>query len=275
ACREGNYAWAKSLLAEGVDVNRLDAKYRPPIFYAVCYSRLNIVKLLIDHDALLGGADGQSSAMVLLAVFKDSIQVLRLVMEQSPPVSSECWDPRDSNNRTTPLSLAIEIGRLEAVKLLLDHGADVHESTRTKKMSPLCLAVDKGKLEIVRLLLDYHASIDDGSPMMHGLTPLHIAAYRGHDAILDVLLAHGADVTATCRNGDTTGVTALHLAANSECVDKLVECGAKVHAINSKHQHPLSSAVQHRAVGSIRTLLQHGSPVNAQDCKRETALEIA
>jgi ankyrin repeat protein len=146
-----------------------------------------------------------------------------------------------------------------------------------RKMTPLCVAVDKGNTDVVRLLLDYHASTDAADSVASWashVTPLHIASYRGHDEILGILLSNGANISATCRRGGADGVTALHLAANDKCVDRLVEWGAKVHAIDSKHQHPLSVAVQLRALSSIQALLRHGSPVNAQDYMRETALEI-
>ncbi|KAK0641421.1 ankyrin repeat-containing domain protein [Cercophora newfieldiana] len=278
ACWEGNYDWAQSLLGEGVDVNGLDARHRPPLFYAISCGHLDIMKLLVDNGAQVGGYNGESSAMVVLAVFKDNIPVLQFLLDQSPPVSSECWHPKVSNCRTTPLSLAVEVGRLEAVKLLLDHGADVHETSRGRRLSPLCLAVDKGNADVVQLLLDHDASIDAADSVAtwaSHVTPLHIASYRGYDEILGALLSNGANITATCRRGGVTGVTALHLAANDKCVDKLVEWGAKVHAIDSKHQHPLSVAVQLRALSSVQALLGKGSPVNAQDYMRETALEIA
>ena len=290
ASREGAYDWAKSLLEEGADVNGLDAKHRPPLFYAVCHSHLDVVKLLVDNDAVVGGANGQSSAMVLLAVFKENMPVLRFLMEQSPPVSSDCWDPRDGGSRarrTTPLSLAVQVGRLEAIKMLLDHGADVHETSNTNQLTPLCMAVERGDPDLVRLLLEYHADINSSNSATtwgSNLTPLHIAAYHGHSPILSILLSAGANVAATCSYHShhpphnptvTTGTTALHLASTSTCVDTLLSSGAKVHAIDSKHRHPLSAAVHLRHVDAVKALLRHGSPVNAQDYMRETALEIA
>ena len=279
ACREGKYDWAQSLLDDGADANGLDERRSPPLYYAILRGDLRIVKLLVSHGAWVGGPDGQSSAMVLYAVLKGDISVLTYLLEESAPVSAACFDPLDRQRirRTTPLLLAVEKGNVAAVRILLDHGADVHGSGNSKGLNPLCTAVDRRHPEVIKLLLKYEARINDRestAPWASDVAAIHVASYRGYDEILGILLAAGADVSVTCQRGGATGVTALHLAGSSACVGKLMEDGAKPHTGDSNRQYPLSGAVQVGNVGAVRELVKRGAPVNAQDRRHETALHI-
>lgn len=61
--------------------------------------------------------------------------------------------------------------------------------------SPLHAAVEAGRLEIVRLLLEHNAPLD---PMdKDQRTPLVVAAMLGHDEIVTILLSAGARLDST------------------------------------------------------------------------------
>lgn len=59
----------------------------------------------------------------------------------------------------TPLNYAVQYIRTEALKLLLEYGADVNKKTSIK--SPLYFAVKSGFIEAVKILLDAGATISD------------------------------------------------------------------------------------------------------------------
>ncbi len=59
----------------------------------------------------------------------------------------------------TPLSLAVQLNRTEALKLLLEYGADVNKKTSIE--SPLYYAVKVGSVEAVKRLLNAGATISD------------------------------------------------------------------------------------------------------------------
>ena len=98
---------------------------------------------------------------------------------------------------------------LAAAKLLLSKGADpCAVDPRDGGMAPLHQAVANGAEPIALELL--HAGADvRGKTAAEGLTPLHLAARGGHDALARLLIARGGEVNA-CANG---GRTPLHLAA--------------------------------------------------------------
>ncbi|KAK1761099.1 ankyrin repeat-containing domain protein [Echria macrotheca] len=278
ACKDGDLEWARTEVDKGADVNGLDSKCSPPLYYAVLGGELSIAKLLVEHGALVGGSDGQSSAMVLYAVRRSDIPMLSYLLEHSAPVSGTCL--MDKNRRVTPLELAVENGSVEAVKLLLDYGADVHGGggdTRRRELNPLCSAVDRRHPEVVKVLLNYQARLngtESTAKWASQVAAIHVAAYRGFEDILDILLQAGADTSVTCQRDGATGVTALHLATSS-CAEMLIQAGANIRAGDSTNQYPLSGAVRVRDIGSVKALIQHGAPVNAADLRKETALEIA
>jgi ankyrin repeat protein len=93
----------------------------------------------------------------------------------------------------TALHLACGFGTAEAVRLLLERGADVHaRSTNALANQPLhaALAMTRDP-ESVRLLLLHGA--DPNAPQHGGFTPLHQAAAAGRADLIALLLAQGAD----------------------------------------------------------------------------------
>jgi ankyrin repeat protein len=89
----------------------------------------------------------------------------------------------------------------------------------------LCEAAGHGRLEAVRLLLDAGA---DPSLASDGYTPLMLAAWRGQLEVLRLLLRRGTAVNTT---DSATGTTAFHIACmnnQAECAEALVRAGCDV-----------------------------------------------
>ena len=122
-------------------------------------------------------------------------------------------------------------------------------------------AAKRGNADAVRALLRddpalVHARDADGS------TPLHCAAWKGHVAVVRVLLEHGADVDAVNRNTHW-GTTPLHAAAHGNqkgVAEVLLAHGADVAAVNLNGRTPLAETEVHAARAVARLLEAAGAP---------------
>ena len=102
--------------------------------------------------------------------------------------------------------------------LLMARGAP--QEADLKGTTPLHAAVEAGRLEIVRLLLEHLAPVDPSD--QDGMTPLLAAAQLGHPDIASTLLAAGANWGAKC----DSEASAMHAAASrgfDEVVRVLIE----------------------------------------------------
>ena len=123
-----------------------------------------------------------------------------------------------------PLHKAAQDGDMEAVRILLDNGADVNkQDDNGHGYIPLHWAVFEGHLEIVRLFLDRGADINSHDNNVdtvmyfalnfgklefvrdhkYSFTPLHIAVQTVNLEIVRLLLDRSADVNVQDDNGDT------------------------------------------------------------------------
>ena len=103
-----------------------------------------------------------------------------------------------------PLGLAAFFKHADAVRLLLDRGADANQESRHAQIvvRPIhSAAADGGSTEIVRLLLDAGADVNPRQP--GGFTALHAAAQGGNVELVELLLERGADSEARLDDGRT------------------------------------------------------------------------
>ena len=130
-----------------------------------------------------------------------------------------------SHDGWTPLHLAAFTGQADAVKLLIERGANVAaRSHNGLDNHPLHAAVAGAQsLDVVRLLLD--AGSDVNARQHGGFTPLHEAAQNGNGLLVDVLLAYGATLDATTDDGKSAWTLATE-AGQTDVADLLANFGA-------------------------------------------------
>ena len=159
----------------------------------------------------------------------------------------------------TPLMYAAEIGSVDAMRLLIDHGADVNAQNAFGSTALMWSVSDPAK---VRLLLDHGAQVN--TVARSGRTALIIAAFTNPSAeVVRLLLAKGAKVGVM----DTRHVTPLNAATfgnDTATVRLLLEAGADIGTPDTFiGLTPLMNAAGNRNVEAVKLLLAKGAGVNA------------
>ncbi|MDQ2732297.1 MAG: ankyrin repeat domain-containing protein, partial [Armatimonadota bacterium] len=286
---------AELLIARGAPVN---SRYHgdTPLTHAIEYGSLNLVTLLIRKGADVNHPDNLWGTPLLTAIQRRRTtlkEVVELLLAAGAKVN-------DGGGVTyTPLHAAIENREGDVVRLLLQHGADLHARDRDHD-TPLRHAIkvgDRGIAESIRAaggkeeigpvfdiisagsvgdltqyLQDHHPytpEVDDG-----GETPLHRAAFWGNPAMTALLLRAGLDPKAR----STKGLTPLHHAAQSAVPDVallLLQRGADINARDATGLTPLHLAAHAGSIEMTEFLLNHGANVQSRDAHGYTPLHIA
>lgn len=123
---------------------------------------------------------------------------------------------RDADGATA-LMLAAHSGNLDMVRALIEAGADANARDErgwgALMKSVYNADLDRGFAEVAQALIDAGADIE--APIGYGVRPLMLAAGYGEAAVVETLLAAGADVLA--RNEG--GFTALMMVKQKHYVD--------------------------------------------------------
>lgn len=136
---------------------------------------------------------------LLFSAIKDGdCQLVKLLIYNGVNVNKP---QRKSHYTVTPLYVAVsEQDNVEIVKILLRANARIHDYCGNR--SPLDVACAQNKVDIVRCLLEHGANVNRASSA-GALTPLHTASINGALACVNLLLDSGANVNMVNDNGQT------------------------------------------------------------------------
>ena len=174
------------------------------------------------------------------------------------------------NEITILMSVALE-GETEIVSALIEAGADVNARFEKGLVSgnALSMAIDKGHVEVVKLLAAAGADLDKGGM----LPPLIAAIWEGNTAIVQALIEAGININTPGPGGNALFIAAEK--GHPQIVQLLVDAGSDINAVNYDQKTPLMRACEKGHLEVVRTLISAGADANKQGRFSETALSIA
>jgi N-acyl-D-amino-acid deacylase len=198
-------------------------------------------------------AMAQAPEQFYSAIRENNLTQLKALLDQKG--SPNITDDRE----ITPLMYAAEIGSVDAMRLLIDRGADVNVQNAFGSTALMWSVSDPAK---VRLLLDHGAQVNTAAKS--GRTALIIAAFTNPSAeVVRLLLAKGAKVGVM----DSRHVTPLNAATfgnDTATIRLLLEAAADIDTPDTFiGLTPLMNAAGNRNVEAVKLLLAKGAKVNA------------
>lgn len=155
------------------------------------------------------------------AAFDGDTAMLATLLDAGQPVDGT--DPEG----VTPLMWAARGGRIEAIRLLAERGADLDREGGVNHWNALAHAVHKGQEASVRALLEAGASVEGKA----GATPLAMAAGYAQVAVVRDLLAKGADPRASFPDG--TNVLTNAVAGSNDFEAAFAGCDAQAETVKT------------------------------------------
>ncbi|KAL8561456.1 hypothetical protein ACOMHN_046912 [Nucella lapillus] len=220
AAKEGHVSVMVELLNRGANPEVRTQKENTPLHVATLARQAGITRLLLDRGADLNAASKTGFTPLYYAAQENGADIVDMLLQAGADqrIHTECPDvlkhTADGNvmglrkaiqygadvNQTlkdglSPLHMAVVLGDLQMVRELITHGASP-DTTSEKLSTPLGTACYICRRDIMQALLDAGANPNVKSRPCDPLMPLHIVCNHGDAVTVQMLLEHGADVTA-------------------------------------------------------------------------------
>jgi len=198
AAAEGDLKTVKALVARGADIKATNKKGDPPLHVASDKGHLAVVRFLIEKGAPVDSKGYFGKTALHLAAGNGHVDVAEFLIAKGAKLESK------HNNGLTPLMSAAYEGQTKCIELLIAKKADVKASCGAKSLVALHLTVMMGHKDAAVALIDKGKTPVDIKSRF-GSTPLHFAAWCQYipDSIAEMLIAKGADVNARNEHGYT------------------------------------------------------------------------
>ncbi|ROU08404.1 ankyrin repeat domain-containing protein [Lysobacter enzymogenes] len=256
--------FALDLIERGADAFARTPAGDPPLAIAVRLGWARLLERLLAAGVDLNARDSHGmSALHLAAALGRENMLKRLVAHGAAP------DLLAADGQT-PLGVALASGRRDLADWLDWRGWPLPK--RPLRAGDVPAAAIVGDADAVRRLLDLGLSVD--APDSQGCTALLRAAGGGHRAVVDLLLARGADPGRAANSGATPLSAAVSM-RHGEIVDRLVAAGASLEQRLPGDLTVLMVACALGLTDLAARLLTAGADVQARDAQGRMALHCA
>ncbi|KAG8552326.1 hypothetical protein GDO81_004477 [Engystomops pustulosus] len=213
------------LLQHGADVQAKDKGDLVPLHNACSYGHYEVTELLVKHGACVNAMDLWQFTPLHEAASKNRVEVCSLLLSYgADPHMLNCHNKSAIDLAPTPqlkerlayefkghsLLLAAREADVARIKkhLLLEIVNFKHPQTHETALHFAASSPYPKRKQVCELLLRKGGNVNEKTKDF--LTPLHVAAEKGYNDVVEVLLKHEAKVNAV----DNLGQTCLHRAAH-------------------------------------------------------------
>lgn len=267
AAESGSEAAVETLLRAGAKADAKNAASSTPMHRAAQEGHVYVVKLLMEAGAHPFAKKRRDITPLQLALGNRHLDVAIQLLEPMKPNLPSVDDYEES------LHALARVGFGEGIMKVFKYRLRNLEKKDSKyQQSALSHAAENGHDGVVQMLLAHGA--DPNSTDKSGRTPLSWAVINRHQAVAEQLLKRGANV----RSKDHDQWTALHLAIqdfNLEMVNLLLNAGADVSAPLNGMIMPLHLAAQYDEPRIIQLLVKKGASLSSRDSNQFTPLDHA
>lgn len=143
------------------------------------------VQALISEGAVIDAQSERGETSLILAILAGNDAIAELLLEKGAAI-----DGRNAGG-FTPLHAAAYAGDAAIAELLLERGADVNDAQNKAGVTPLFPAIEEDHEVVAELLITQGADL--GLKERQGYTALTRALFKGHQDMVVLLRAHGAE----------------------------------------------------------------------------------
>ena len=272
AVKSGNREAVRALLKNRALVNTPEADGTTPLAWAVRADDLSMVRSLLDSGADAKAPNRYGVTPLELALTNGNAAIVEALVKAGAPPNV--------------IMTAARVGNPDAVRILLDHGADANTRESIYGETALMWASAENHPAAAKLLIEHGAEVNARSTALkypkdrfglegvitvlpHGnWTPLMYAARQGSLGAARVLAEMGADLNLK----DPDGTTALLLAIINSHYDTaalLLTKGADPNLADSTGMAALYAAVDMNTLGEV-----YGRPARQQPEGDTNALDL-
>ena len=288
AAAEGHTGIVRALVERGADVHARTAGGFTALLLAAREDKPELATLLLDAGADVNATAPGGATPLIVATVRGHARLAILLLEQGA-------DPNAGEAGYTPLHWASGSWHTELTGSL--RGIETARDAEWRSMN----GVREGRLALVEALLAHGADPDvrlaNHPPQfgfasqrfrvsLVGATPFLLAAMDADVAVMDALVAAGADTRLATDEGTTPLMVASGLgrvpaetrvteADTLDAVQFVLDLGADVNATNAVGRSALHGAAHIRSDAAVQLLFEHGATVEVADQRGITPLMIA
>lgn len=269
----GDLAFVQELMSRNAVPFHEDFPNVNAIHAAVGQGHGELVKYLIEciypeHRAKVINAPDTNewSAMHSAAEFAKT-DILNYLMTQEGVDVNQPHPP----SGITPLFAACRAGKLDNVRALLDHGANLNAATLSQE-SPLLAAIENGHFKIAELLIERGA--DCSITSQNNKNPLSESIAKKNIDLVDKILSNMSAQDLQNKNLEQYLCDAIK-ENNLQLIALLLDKGCNVNDSYPDGFTPLHLAVAFGSLEVAQMLLDAGADINAMDFKGDTPVVMA